>query len=72
MRYDPARLPESEEVFQETEWFADDGGVVIGLIAIDKADKDWFIGVWDAMNVAPSARLTWRAVSKISMTPGSN
>ena len=55
--YDPARLPESEEVFQETEWFADDGGVVIGLIAIDKADKDWFIGV-----LGRDERGTFRAI----------
>jgi hypothetical protein len=43
--YQPARLPESQDIFEETEWFADEGGIVIGLIALDKADKDWFIGV---------------------------
>src|SRR5260221_10364508 len=43
--YGPARAPESEAVFDETEWFADDDGVVIGLIALDKSDRDWFIGV---------------------------
>jgi hypothetical protein len=43
--YDPARLPESEEIFEETEWFADDIGIVIGVIALDRSDRDWFIGV---------------------------
>ena len=43
--YGPARAPESETVFDETEWFADDTGVVIGLIALYKSDRDWFIGV---------------------------
>ena len=55
--YQPARLPESEEVFEETEWFADDGGVVIGLIALDKVDKDWFIGV-----LGRDERGTFRAI----------
>ena len=39
--YGPARAPESEDIFEETEWFADDAGVVIGLIAMDKSDRDW-------------------------------
>jgi hypothetical protein len=55
--YDPARLPESEEIFEETEWFADDGGTVIGLIALDKVDKDWFIGV-----LGRDERGTFRAI----------
>ena len=54
---DPARLPESEEIFEETEWFADDGGTVIGLIALDKVDKDWFIGV-----LGRDERGTFRAI----------
>jgi hypothetical protein len=44
-QYGPARAPESETIFDETEWFADDSGVVIGVIALYKSDHDWFIGV---------------------------
>jgi hypothetical protein len=55
--YGPARAPESEEIFDETEWFADDSGIVIGLIALDKSDNDWFIGV-----LGRDARGTFRAI----------
>src|SRR6478752_2046374 len=55
--YQPARAPESQDIFEEKEWFADDGGIVIGLIAIDKADKDWFIGV-----LGRDERGTFRAI----------
>ena len=43
--YDPVRSENVEEVLEETEWFADDDGIVIGVIAKDKADQDWFIAV---------------------------
>jgi hypothetical protein len=55
--YRPARAPESEDIFEEKEWFADDGGIVIGLIALDKADKDWFICV-----LGRDERDTFRAI----------
>jgi hypothetical protein len=55
--YNPARAPESEEIFEETEWFADDDGVVIGLIARDKSDQDWFVGV-----LGRDERGTFRAI----------
>jgi|KBSMisStandDraft_5_1062788.scaffolds.fasta_scaffold22739_5 hypothetical protein len=55
--YQPARAPESQDIFEEKEWFADDGGIVIGLIALDKADKDWFIGV-----LGRDERGTFRAI----------
>jgi hypothetical protein len=55
--YGPARAPESEMIFDETEWFADDTGVVIGLIALDKRDQDWFIGV-----LGPDERGVFRAI----------
>jgi hypothetical protein len=55
--YGPARAPESEDVFEETEWFADDGGVVIGLVAIDKSDRDWFVCV-----LGRDERGTFRAI----------
>jgi hypothetical protein len=56
-RYGPARAPESEDIFDETEWFADDSAVVIGLIALDKADKDWLIVV-----LGRDERGTFRAI----------
>jgi hypothetical protein len=43
--YDPVRAENVDEIVEETEWFADDDGVVIGVIALDKADQDWLIAV---------------------------
>jgi hypothetical protein len=41
----PARAPEAEEMMDEQEWFADDGGCVTGLLALDRTDRDWFVVV---------------------------
>jgi hypothetical protein len=43
--YGPVRSENIEEIVEEAEWFADDDGIVIGVIALDKADQDWFIAV---------------------------
>jgi hypothetical protein len=43
--YGPVRSPNIDEIVEEAEWFGDDGGIVIGVIALDRADKDWFIAV---------------------------
>jgi hypothetical protein len=43
--YDPVRAENIDEIVEETEWFADDDGIVIGVIALDKADQDWLIAV---------------------------
>ena len=43
--YDPVRAGNIDEIVEETEWFADDDGIVIGVIALDKADQDWLIAV---------------------------
>jgi hypothetical protein len=43
--YDPVRSENIDEIVEEAEWFADDEGIVIGVIALDKADRDWFIAV---------------------------
>ena len=43
--YGPVRASNIDDILDETEWFADDDGIVIGVIALDKADKDWLIAV---------------------------
>src|SRR5689334_20312995 len=43
--FNPFRASELDVVLQELEWFADDGGIVIGVIALDLADQDYFVGV---------------------------
>jgi hypothetical protein len=43
--YDPVRAENIDEIVEETEWFADDDGVVIGVIALDRTDQDWLIAV---------------------------
>jgi hypothetical protein len=43
--YGPARSPDTTEIVEETEWFADDDGILIGVVALDRSDKDWFIVV---------------------------
>jgi hypothetical protein len=55
--FQPFRAPETELRLTETEWFADDGGSVIGLIAEDSADKDWLVAV-----LARDQHGTFRAV----------
>jgi hypothetical protein len=44
-RFKPLRHPEAESVFEETEWFADEQGVVLGVLARDRADGDWAYAV---------------------------
>lgn len=41
----PSRSPILEQTIEEVEWFADDGGNVIGVLARDRTDKDWSIAV---------------------------
>jgi hypothetical protein len=43
--YGPVRAPNIDEIVEEAEWFADDAGILIGVLAFDKADKDYFIAV---------------------------
>ena len=43
--FGPYRAPEAELILDEREWFADDEGNVIGLIAFDKADHDHLVAV---------------------------
>jgi len=40
-RFEPFRAAEAEQLFEEVEWFADEDGVLIGLLARDRADDDW-------------------------------
>jgi hypothetical protein len=42
-KFKPARHPILSVTIDEVEWFADDDGVVIGVLARDKSDKDWSI-----------------------------
>ena len=44
-RFEPLRHPEAEVRFEETEWFADEEGVVIGVLARDRSDDDWAYAV---------------------------
>src|SRR5688572_21411739 len=44
-KFKPARSPMSLTMIQEVEWFADDAGNVIGVLAQDKFDKDWSVAV---------------------------
>lgn len=43
--FNPFRASELDVVLQEVEWVADDRGIVIGVIALDLADQDYFVGV---------------------------
>lgn len=43
--FKPSRHPEADSIFEETEWFADREGVVIGVLARDRADDDWAYAV---------------------------
>src|SRR5262249_6020840 len=42
--YNPMRAPGAEMIVEEREWFADSKGTLLGVIALDRADQDWFIG----------------------------
>ena len=44
-RFKPLRHFQAEVVFEETEWFADKDGIVIGVLARDRADGDWAYAV---------------------------
>jgi hypothetical protein len=39
--FKPYRHAEAEGLFEETDWFVDEAGVVIGLVAREQADDDW-------------------------------
>lgn len=39
--YHPARTPIAEVVCEETDWYADDAGNVIGAVVRDRTDNDW-------------------------------
>ena len=43
--FQPSRAPAAEQMFDEVEWFADDAGFVIGVVARDRTDHDYFVGV---------------------------
>jgi len=43
--FQPTRLPIADVVIEEVEWFADDDGIVIGVITRDWSDRDWSIAV---------------------------
>jgi hypothetical protein len=43
--FKPSRHPEADSLFEETEWFADREGVVIGVLARDRAADDWAYAV---------------------------
>ena len=44
-KFEPVRSPTAEVYFEEVEWFADDKGIVIGVITLDRSDKDWAVAV---------------------------
>jgi hypothetical protein len=44
-RFRPARIPVGDLTIEEVEWFADDDGIVIGVIARIASDRDWSIAV---------------------------
>lgn len=39
--YQPLRAPDSERLYEEVEWFADEMGNIIGSIIRDRTDDDW-------------------------------
>jgi hypothetical protein len=43
--FQPTRLPIADLRCEEVEWFADDDGIVIGVITRDSSDRDWSIAV---------------------------
>ena len=44
-RFEPQRAAEAEEVFEEVEWFRDEGRTVIAVLARHRADDDWAYAV---------------------------
>src|SRR5215217_792816 len=44
-RFQPTRIPVSGLTIEEVEWFADDEGIVIGVITRIASDPDWSIAV---------------------------
>ena len=44
-RFRPTRLPVAGLLIEEVEWFADDDGIVIGVITRFSSDHDWSIAV---------------------------
>ena len=43
--FKPLRAPAAALILDEMDWFADDAGVVLGFIARDQADHNYFVGV---------------------------
>ena len=44
-KFKPARPTAAETLFEEVEWFADNSGIVIGVITLDHSDRDYGIVV---------------------------
>src|SRR4030081_1042203 len=44
-RFRPTRIPVPDLTIEEVEWFADDDGIVIGVITRDSSDREWAIAV---------------------------
>jgi len=44
-RFQPTRIPLADLIIEEVEWFADDDGIVIGVITRIASDRDWSIAV---------------------------
>jgi hypothetical protein len=55
--YKPFRAANVDSVMAEVEWFSDEDGIVLGLIAKDRADNDYFAGV-----LGRDERGTFRAI----------
>src|SRR4051812_19809457 len=55
--FNPFREAESDRVLQEVEWFTDDAHIVLGVIALDLEDQDYFAGV-----LGRDARGVFRAI----------
>lgn len=43
--FGPTRLAGIETIVEEKAWFQDDAGNLLGLVALDKMDKDWSFGL---------------------------
>jgi hypothetical protein len=44
-RFHPTRIPVADIAIEEVEWFADDDGIVLGVITRISTDRDWSIAV---------------------------
>lgn len=40
-QFKPSRLPQAMHLLEEQEWYAGDGGNVVGALTLDKTDQDW-------------------------------